>query len=113
MFALLSGSVGGFCGCRCSRNWAWLLRGKYARLRVTVTCDLLAATCSRSRSRPAQLGRVRVHYKLMRHFAHNLSGFGFASCSVFLLSLSFFLVLLLTRVIFHAVFAVAKNRLND
>lgn len=111
MFALLSGSVGGFCGCRCSRNWAWLLRGKYARLRVTVTCYLLAATCSRFRR--AQLGRVRVHYKLMRHFAHNLSGFGFASCSVFLLSLSFFLVLLLTRVIFHAVFAVAKNRLND
>lgn len=72
-------------------------------------CYLLPVTCSRT----AQLGRVRVHYKLMRHFAHNLSGFGFASCSVFLLSLSFFLLLLLTRVIFHAVFAVAKNRLND
>lgn len=41
MFALLSASVGGFCGCRCSRNWAWLLRGKYACLRVTVTCYLL------------------------------------------------------------------------
>lgn len=84
MFALLSASVGGFCGCRCSRNWAWLLRGKYARLRVTVTCYLLAAASSRSRT--ALLGRVRVHYKLMRHFAHNLSGFGFASCSVFFLS---------------------------
>lgn len=71
-------------------------------------CDsyLLPVTCSCSRT--VLLGRVWVHYKLMRHFAHNLSGFGFGSSSVLLLSLSLFLLLLLTRVIFHAV----AGRLN-
>lgn len=92
MFALLSASVGGFCGCR-FRNWVWSLR-------MTVTCKLLPVTCylfpATTPALDFQLqfgcGFVWVHYKLKRH--SHLSSLAFLLSHSFLFTFCKFNALL-------------------